>query len=210
MSRSSPHKPQPPSDQPKPEATTTTTPTTQAAPSGPHLPRPVPFPIPEHSAAAFDPSRLDALISRGDWIATPEGPLPVGPEARDSALAGAPLPAGPEEWIAHERALLAGVLVGPEDHSPRWGLFRRRIGLRYDEAVPARLWSTAELRLVALEIDAIFRGQRDVRTINAEAIRQDARSRLADGRFQGSLQELEVALADLLGLARLASPLDFP
>jgi hypothetical protein len=114
------------------------------------------------------------------------------------------------EWIAHERALLAGVLIGREDHSPRWGLFRRRIGLRYDEPVPARLWSSAELRLVAGEVDAIFRGLRDVRMINAEALRQDARSRLADGRYRGSLQQLEVALAELLASAQRSSPLDFP
>ena len=215
MSRSSPHKPQSVTGQPKAEAATTKTPTTQAAPSDQHLARPVPFPIPEHSAAAFDPSRLDALISQGDWIATPEGPLPVGPEPfgpgpGGSAHATAPLEPSPEEWIAHERALLSGVLTGKDDHSPSWGLFRRRIGLRYDQPVPARLWSTPELRLIATEVDAIFRGQRDVRTINAEAIRQDARSRLADGRFRGSLQQLEVALADLLAWAQLASPLDFP
>lgn len=89
------------------------------------------------------------------------------------------------EWIAHERAVLAGVLAGKDDHSPRWGLFRRRIGLRYDEPVPARLWSTAELR-------------------------QDARSRLADGRYRGSLQQLEVALAELLDSAQHCSALDFP
>ncbi|MBM5818341.1 MAG: helicase DnaB, partial [Cyanobacteria bacterium K_Offshore_surface_m2_239] len=139
----------------------------------------------------------------GSSYATPHGVL----QGIHGQSSGEPTP---EEWIHHERALLCGVLVGQGDHSPRWGLFRRRIGLRYDEAVPARLWSTAELRLVATEIDAIFRGQRDVRTINAEAIRQDARLRLADGRYQGSLQQLEVALADLLAWAALASPLDFP
>jgi hypothetical protein len=206
MRHSSPDNTQPHADQPAPKATTTT----QAGAKGHHIPRPAPFPIPEHSAAAFDPSRLDALISRGDWIATPEGPLPVGPGPESSALASAPLEPLPEEWIAHERALLSGVLTGREDHSASWGLFRRRIGLRYDQAVPASLWSTPDLRLVATEVDAIFRGQRDVRTINAEAIRQDARSRLADGRFRGSLQQLEVALADLLAWAQLASPLDFP
>jgi hypothetical protein len=159
---------------------------------------------------AFDPARLDALITRGEWIATPDGPLPVAAPLSGTPADPAPLQPTPMEWIAHERALLAGVLIGKDDHSPRWGLFRRRIGLRYDEPVPARLWSSTELRLVAAEIDAIFRGLRDVRTINAEALRQDARSRLADGRYRGSLQQLEVALADLLASARRSSPLDFP
>ncbi len=203
--------PSPSEDSPATTAEACLLPTAPLPPRALHpaVPPLSPFPIPEHSAAAFDPSRLDALISQGDWIATPEGPLPVGPDATGSPQDGAPLSPAPEEWIAHERALLAGVLVGQEDHSPSWGLFRRRIGLRYDEPVPARLWSTPDLRLVALEIDAIFRGQRDVRTINAEALRQDVRSRLADGRYRGSLQQLEVALSELLGWARLASPLDF-
>ena len=169
-----------------------------------------PFPVPERSGAAFDPARLDALITRGDWIATPDGPLPVAAPLGNTPADAIAMQPAPMEWIAHERAVLAGVLVGKDDHSPRWGLFRRRIGLRYDEPVPARLWSTAELRLVAAEIDAIFRGQRDVRTINAEALRQDARSRLADGRYRGSLQQLEVALAELLDSAQRCSALDFP
>ena len=169
-----------------------------------------PFPVPERSGAAFDPARLDALITRGDWIATPDGPLPVAAPLGNTPADALPMQPAPMEWIAHERAVLAGVLAGKDDHSPRWGLFRRRIGLRYDEPVPARLWSTAELRLVAAEIDAIFRGQRDVRTINAEALRQDARSRLADGRYRGSLQQLEVALAELLDSAQRCSALDFP
>ena len=169
-----------------------------------------PFPVPERSGAAFDPARLDALITRGDWIATPDGPLPVAAPLGNTPADAIAMQPAPMEWIAHERAVLAGVLAGKDDHSPRWGLFRRRIGLRYDEPVPARLWSTAELRLVAAEIDAIFRGQRDVRTINAEALRQDARSRLADGRYRGSLQQLEVALAELLDSAQRCSALDFP
>jgi len=166
--------------------------------------------VPERSGAAFDPARLDALITRGDWIATPDGPLPVAAPLGNTPADAIAMQPAPMEWIAHERAVLAGVLAGKDDHSPRWGLFRRRIGLRYDEAVPARLWSTAELRLVAAEIDAIFRGQRDVRMINAEALRQDARSRLADGRYRGSLQQLEVALAELLDSAQHCSALDFP
>lgn len=183
----------------------------RAAPETAPAPCPAPaFPVPERSAAAFDPSRLDALITRGEWIATPDGPLPVSLPSTNAQLDATPLPPGPMEWIAHEQALLAGVLAGRDDNSPRWGLFRRRIGLRYDEPVPARLWSRADLRLVAGEIDAIFRGLRDVRTINAEALRQDARSRLADGRYSGSLQELEVALAELLAWSQQASPLDFP
>jgi hypothetical protein len=202
MSRPLPHNSNSPGDRPNEQAITTRT--AQIRPQ--HRPKPTRVPIPEYSAAAYDPTRLDALLRRGEGN-TPSEPAPVGSEPANPAVTLEPLP---EEWIAHERALLAGVLGGRDDHSPQWGLFRRRIGLRYDQPVPAHLWSTPELQLVATEVDAIFRGQRDVRAINAEAIRQDARSRLADGRFRGSLQLLEVALSDLLGWAQLASPLDFP
>ena len=162
------------------------------------------------AAAGFDPARLDALITSGDWIATAAGPLPVPQAAADPlAFLSTTTEATPIEWIEQERAVLAGVLIGLEDHSVRWGLFRRRIGLRYDEPVPPRLWSSPAHRLVAGEVDALFRGQREVHILNAEAIRQDVRSRLADGRYQGSLQQIETALAELLAWARLASPLDF-
>ena len=119
------------------------------SPSGKRRSPASPFPVPERSGAAFDPARLDALITRGDWIATPDGPLPVAAPLGNTPADAIAMQPAPMEWIAHERAVLAGVLAGKDDHSPRWGLFRRRIGLRYDEPMPARLWSTAELRLVA-------------------------------------------------------------
>ena len=116
----------------------------------------------------------------------------------------------PEELLTHEKDLLAAVLPGNEDHTHRWGQFRRRIGLRFNEPVPETLWTNHELRLVAGEIDAIFRGQRDVHTINANAIRHNLRERSTSGRWEGSLQEMEVALADLLAWGLGASALDFP
>ncbi|MEB3351826.1 MAG: DnaB-like helicase C-terminal domain-containing protein [Cyanobacteriota bacterium] len=165
---------------------------------------PTPGPsAPEASGSeAFATERLDALITAGEWLATAHGPLPVP--------SSTPEPEPPAALVEHERALLAAVLQGNEDHSPRWGLFRRRIGLRFCEPVPEAFWSQAELRLVAAEIDAVFRGQRDIRTINAEAIRQGARERAITGRFGGSLQQLEAAIGQLLAWGEGASPLDFP
>jgi hypothetical protein len=110
----------------------------------------------------------------------------------------------------HEKDLLAAVLKGPEDQSERWGLFRRRIGLRFHEPVPETFWSSPELVLIAEEIDAVFRGQRDIRTINAEALRHGLRDRALSGRYQGSLQDIEVAMADLVAWGKAASALDFP
>ena len=158
-------------------------------------------PEPLHTA----PDWLDAAIRRGDHIETPRGPLPVPPPQLPPAH-----PLVPGELLTHEKDLLAAVLPGNDDHTPRWGLFRRRIGLRFNEPVPDTLWSNHELRLVAGEIDAIFRGQRDVHTINANAIRHDLRERSTSGRWEGSLQEMEMALADLLAWGKGASALDFP
>ena len=159
-------------------------------------------------AEAFDPALLDALITSGDWLATAQGPLPVAP-APAAAVDTTPPPAA-EALLEHERALLAAVLRGPEDQSSRWGLFRRRIGLRFHEAVPEHFWSHPHLRLVAQEIDAIFRGQRDISTLNADAIHRGVRQRALEGRYQGSLQELEATISDLLRWGEGASALDFP
>ena len=154
------------------------------------------------------PPWLDAVIRQGDHIDTPRGPLPVPPLALPP-LASLTAEAG-ADLLLHENDLLAAVLAAGEDHSARWGLFRRRMGLRYNEAVPESLWSTAELRLVAGEIDAIFRGRRDVHAINAQAIRHDLRERAAAGRWRGNLQAIEETLADLIDWGKAASALDFP
>ena len=153
-----------------------------------------------------DTGWLDAAIRKGDHYETPNGPLPLPPP--DLQLPPPPMATG--DLLLHEKDLLASVLPGIEDHTARWGIFRRRIGLRFNEAVPDSLWSTPELRLVASEIDAIFRGQRDVHILNANAIRHGLRERAIIGRWDGSLQEMDLALADLLEWGKAASALDFP
>ena len=46
-----------------------------------------------------------------------------------------------------------------------------------DEPVPGSLWSEPGLRALALEIDALFRGQRDIAVLNAQALREDLQQR---------------------------------
>jgi replicative DNA helicase len=183
-------------------------------PTPPATSQPAPTPLPATSQAAPalpppDPSTIawiDAAIRKGDHYETPLGPLPLPPPSLQ--LPSPPIEPG--ELLLHEKDLLASVLPGDEDHTARWGIFRRRIGLRFNEAVPDSLWSTPELRLVAAEVDAIFRGQRDVHTLNANAIRHGLRERSLSGRWDGSLQEMDLALADLLEWGKAASALDFP
>ncbi len=99
---------------------------------------------------------LDAAIGAGDHLTTGHGLLP-SPDRQQRQSSDPAL-------NDHERLLLTAVLLGNDDHSSRWGLFRRRIGLRFDQHVPDPLWSDADLALIAAEIDAIFRGQRSVTT----------------------------------------------
>ena len=180
---------------------------TASDPSHGSPPRPAAQPSPALAAKTdgrSDIAWIDHAIRRGDHIETPQGPLPV------PGLHQAPPPPEAGELIPHEKDLLAAVLCGSDDQRERWGLFRRRIGLRYNEPVPDSLWSGAELRLVASEIDAMFRGERDVQGINAQALRHGLRERALAGRWQGDLQAVEETLADLIAWGRAASALDFP
>jgi hypothetical protein len=159
----------------------------------------------DQEPVVFDVERFDAMVRSGNHIETPHGPLPIGHP--DDLHAAVP---SHQERLRHERDLLSAVLIGSDDNTPLWGLFRRRIGLLFHEAVPDTLWSCPAHRLIAAEIDAIVRRQRDVRIVNGEALRHGLRERALAGRWSGSLQELEIALAELQRWAEAASALDFP
>lgn len=136
----------------------------------------------------FDPAVLQRLIERGQLLETSAGLV----------VSDQPHVALQPALVEQEKNLLAAVLLGPADQRQRWGVFRRAIGLRFDEPVPSALWSDAGLRGLAVEIDALFRGRRDITVLNAAAIREDLQQRALDGRFGGSLQQLETALAEVI------------
>ncbi|MEN9768030.1 MAG: Cyanophage [Cyanobacteriota bacterium] len=138
--------------------------------------------------SAFDPSLIQRLIDEGVFIETAAG------------LMAAEVPAVPanHSLAEHEKNLLAAVLVGSDDQRERWGLFRRAIGLRFDEVVPGSIWTQPGLRALALEIDELFRGRRDIDVLNANAIREDLRQRALEGRFRGSLFQMEEALSEVI------------
>ena len=148
------------------------------------------------ATAAIDAAWLDALITSGDHVMTAGWPIPVG----------SPLERTPPQLLEHEKTLLAAVLLGPADQRERWGLFRRRIGLRFDEAVGENLWSTPALRAIASEIDAIFRGQRDIATINANALREALRERAAAGRWKASSSRRRESLSELIAWGSRLGP----
>ena len=137
---------------------------------------------------AFDPALIQRMIDQGLFIETAAG------------LMAAEVPEVPADHslAEHEKNLLAAVLVGTDDQRERWGLFRRAIGLRFDEVVPGSIWTQPGLRALALEIDELFRGRRDIDVLNAYAIREDVRQRALEGRFRGSLLLMEEALSEVI------------
>ena len=169
-------------------------------------------------AGGFDAAVIERAIATGALIETASGLIPSGAGHDDThceshgETRGETNPAADgalPELLEHERSILSAVLAGTSDNRELWGLFRRRIGLRFNEAVPASLWTSAEHRAVADEIDATFRAERDIQAIQAESLRQSLRQRAIDGRFQGSLQALDTAIAELLRWAAGSSGHDF-
>ncbi|MCP9793579.1 DnaB-like helicase C-terminal domain-containing protein [Vulcanococcus limneticus] len=144
----------------------------------------------------FDPALVQSLIEQGVLLETAAGLVATE----------APVAPPPEGLVEHEKNLLAAVLIGSGDQRERWGQFRRAIGLRFDEGVPASLWSDPGHRALALEIDALFRGRRDIAVLNANALREDLQQRAADGRFQGSLQQIETALSEVIAWGEDGQP----
>ena len=147
-------------------------------------------------AAGFDPALLERLIAAGVFLETGAGLLP----------AERPTPVVDHTLVEQEKNLLAAVLIGPGDQRERWGQFRRAIGLRFDELVPGSIWTDPGLRALALEIDALFRGRRDIAVLNATAIGEDLQQRSLAGRFRGSLLQLQTALSDVIAWAEDGNP----
>jgi hypothetical protein len=108
--------------------------------------------------------------------------------------------------VEQEKNLLAAVLIGPGDQRERLGEFRRAIGLRFDEVVPGSIWNDPGLRALAIEIDELFRGRRDIAVLNATAILEDLQQRSLAGRFRGSLQQLQTALSDVIAWGEDGNP----
>ena len=161
-------------------------------------------PIPAHAiddattalAGGFDPAVLERLIDAGVFLETAAGLLP----------AELPTTAVGHSLVEQEKNLLAAVLIGPGDQRERWGQFRRAIGLRFDEVVPGSIWNDPGLRALALEIDELFRGRRDIAVLNATAILEDLQQRSLAGRFRGSLQQLQTALSDVIAWGEDGNP----
>jgi replicative DNA helicase len=142
-------------------------------------------------AAEAEPAAADALLSNPD----PSNSDPT--DDPSNATSG-------ECSLEQERLILGFALHGEQDNSPIWARFRAALGLRPDQSVPDSLWSLPLHQQLSSEIEAIFQGQRDLRTLNGHTLIESTRLRLERGQIKGSLQQIS---ADITALARDASGL---
>ena len=151
----------------------------------------------------FDPLALiDTAIAAGLLAESPTGLAVVGgdesipdslAEARETRKLAAEN--SDDDSSAQETIILGLVLHGEEDNTTRWARFRQAIGLTPSQSVPDRLWTDRTRMQISAEIDATFRGERDIRQLNSVALVESYRLRVEREQLTGSLQEFSAAVA---------------
>lgn len=114
-----------------------------------------------------------------------------------------------DDTTEQEQVVLGYALAGDRDNAPTWARFRTALGLTPLQEVPPQLFSDPARRIVAQELDAIFRGQRDVRTVNGSALVQSYLLRIERGHVNHGLQQVSEAVAHLQGQVDAFSDNDF-
>lgn len=155
----------------------------------------------------FDPlALLDAAIAGGDLAIGETGELQVPEPDRtadrlDAAREQRKLQEldADDDSAAQERIILGWTLTGEADNGSRWARFRGALGLMPNQPIPAELWTDAARLRIAQEIDAAFRGLRDLRQINGRALVESYRLRCERDQVSGSLQAFSQAVAELAG-----------
>jgi|TARA_Y100000289_G_scaffold8885_1_gene7920 tRNA A37 threonylcarbamoyladenosine biosynthesis protein TsaE len=99
-----------------------------------------------------------------------------------------------DDSSAQEIIILGLVLHGDSDNSTRWAKFRQALGLTPLQVVPDQLWTDRTRLQISAEIDATFRGQRDIRQLNSRALIESYRLRVEREQLTGSLQEFSEAV----------------
>ena len=153
-------------------------------------------------AQGFDPLALiDTAIAAGLLAESPTGLAVVGgdesipdslAEARETRKLAAEN--SDDDSSAQETIILGLVLHGNDDNTTRWARFRQAIGLTPSQPVPDRLWTDRTRMQISAEIDATFRGQRDIRQLNSVALVESYRLRVEREQLTGSLQAFSEAV----------------
>lgn len=145
---------------------------------------------------------VDELIAEGKFIQGPDGlgladeqaAIAELDERREQRKANE---VDKEDSSDQERLILGFVLHGEKDNGPIWAKFRQALGLRPDQSVPESIWSEMTHHRMSEEIDAIFRGQRDVRTLNGRTLIESYKLRVERDQARGSVQALSQMVVEL-------------
>ncbi len=145
---------------------------------------------------------IDELVADGTFVLGPDG-LDVSDESairselneRREERKAAQLDG--DDSSDQERLILGFTLNGEKDNSPVWAKFRHALGLRPDQPVPESIWSDGLHHRVAEEIDAIFRGSRDIRTLNGRTLIESYKLRVERDQASGSVQALAQTVSAL-------------
>lgn len=146
---------------------------------------------------------VDELIAEGTLVQTDNGldladeqALMAELDSRREDRKEAEVSAG-DGSSDQERLILGFTLFGEKDNGPIWAKFRQALGLRPDQSVPESIWSETKHNRMAEEIDAIFRGTRDVRTLNGRTLIESYKLRVERDQASGSVQALSQMVAEL-------------
>ena len=145
---------------------------------------------------------IDELIADGTFVIGPDG-LDVADEAkirsdldnRREERKAAQLDG--DDSSDQERLILGFAVHGQKDNTGVWAKFRQALGLRPDQRIPSNIWSETSHSRLSDEVDAIFRGERDVRTLNGRTLVDSYRLRIERGQATGSVQGLSQMIAEL-------------
>lgn len=146
---------------------------------------------------------VDELVSEGTFVLKPDGTFEIpNPEKilgdlEDRREERKAAEVSADDSSDQERLILGFTLHGDKNNTAIWAKFRQAIGLGPGDLVPHTLWSEPEHDRLAQEIDAIFRGQRDVRTLNGRTLIDSYRLRVERDQATGSVQALSQAVAEL-------------
>ncbi|QNJ25885.1 dnaB-like helicase C-terminal domain-containing protein [Synechococcus sp. SYN20] len=147
-------------------------------------------------------SAVDELIAEGTFVNGPEGLSLADEQAtldslddrREERKASQ---IDTDDSSDQERLILGFTLNGEKDNGPIWAKFRQALGLRPDQTVPESIWSEGTHHRLAEEIDAIFRGNRDVRTLNGRTLIESYKLRVERDQAHGSVQALSQMVVEL-------------
>ena len=153
--------------------------------------------IREQTMSAVDELLADGTFALIDGQLTPSDPTALETELTERREERKASELSSDDSHDQERLILGFALHGEKDNSETWAKFRQALGLRPDQPVPESVWSEPIHGRLSDEIDAIFRGTRDVRTLNGRTLIESYKIRVERDQASGSVQALAQVVSEL-------------